>query len=72
MTFTSTQPGFKRLEDSEKLLRAIFPNYLSLEPCHSAPRLERFPIAAKTMGTKWGYLSGRHVALIRVCKALQV
>ncbi len=40
MTFIPTQTGFMRLEDSEKLLRAIFPNYPSLEPCHSAPRLE--------------------------------
>ncbi len=40
MTFIPTQTGFMRLEDSEKLLRAIFPNYPSLEPCHSGPRLE--------------------------------
>jgi hypothetical protein len=39
MTYIPTQTGFMRLEDSEKLLRAIFPNYPSLEPCHSAPRL---------------------------------
>jgi hypothetical protein len=38
--FIPTQTGFMRLEDSEKLLRAIFPNYPSLEPCHSAPCLE--------------------------------
>jgi hypothetical protein len=40
MTFIPTQSGFMRLEDSEKLLRAIFPNYPSLEPCCAAPRLE--------------------------------
>lgn len=40
MTFIPTQTGFMRLEDSAKLLRAIFPNYPSLEPCHSAPPLE--------------------------------
>jgi hypothetical protein len=40
MTFISTQTGFMRLEDSENLLRAIFPNYPSLEPCHSAAGLE--------------------------------
>jgi hypothetical protein len=40
MTFIPTQTGFMRLDDSEKLLRAIFPNYPSLEPCHPAPRLE--------------------------------
>jgi hypothetical protein len=40
MTFIPTQSGFMRLEDSEKLLLAVFPNYPSLEPCHPAPRLE--------------------------------
>jgi len=40
MTFIPTQTGFMRLEDSEKLLRAIFPNYPTLEPCHPAPALE--------------------------------
>jgi len=40
MTFVPTQTGFMRLEDSEKLLPATFPNYPSLEPCHSTPRLE--------------------------------
>ena len=35
-----TQTGFMRLQDSEQLLRVIFPNYPSLEPCRSAPRLE--------------------------------
>ena len=40
MTFIPTQTGFMRLEDSEKLLRAIFPNYPSLSPCHPAPGLE--------------------------------
>ena len=40
MTFIPTQTGFMRLEDSEKLLRAIFPNYPSLEPHYSAPPLE--------------------------------
>ena len=43
MTFLPTQTGFMRLQDSENLLRAIFPNYPSLEPCHSAPRLEPIP-----------------------------
>lgn len=40
MTFIPTQTGFMRLEDSARLLRSIFPNYPSLEPCHPAPRLE--------------------------------
>lgn len=40
MTYIPTQTGFMRLEDSEKLLRAIFPNYPNLEPRHPAPSLE--------------------------------
>jgi hypothetical protein len=40
MRFIPTQTGFMRLEDSEKLLRAIFPIYPGLMPYHSAPRLE--------------------------------
>jgi len=40
MTFIPTATGFMRLEDSERLLRAVFPNYPDLEPCHPAPRLE--------------------------------
>ncbi len=40
MTYIPTQSGFMSLEDSEKLLRAIFPNYPSLEPRYPAPALE--------------------------------
>jgi hypothetical protein len=40
MTYIPTQTGFMRLEDSEKLLGLIFPNYPNLEPRHPAPRLE--------------------------------
>jgi hypothetical protein len=40
MTYTPTQNGFMNLQDSEKLLRLIFPNYPSLEPCRPAPPLE--------------------------------
>ena len=40
MTYIPTQNGFMNLEDSEKLLRAIFPNYPSLEPRYAAPPLE--------------------------------
>ena len=47
MTYIPTQAGFMRLDDSEKLLRAIFPNYPSLVPCHSAPRLEPIPQGSK-------------------------
>jgi hypothetical protein len=47
MTFTPTQSGFMRLQDSEKLLRAIFPKYPSLEPRYPAPALEpMFPGSA--------------------------
>jgi hypothetical protein len=45
--FIPTQSGYMRVEDSQKLLRAIFPNYPSLEPCHSAPRLEPIPQGSK-------------------------
>jgi len=47
MTFLPTETGFMRLQDSETLLRAIFPNYPSLVPCHSAPRLEPIPQGGK-------------------------
>jgi hypothetical protein len=40
MTYIPTQTGFMRLEDSEKLLHVIFPNYPGLQPCCPAPRLE--------------------------------
>ena len=46
MTYIRTQSGFMNLEDSEKLLRAIFPNYPSLEPRYSAPALETIPQGA--------------------------
>jgi hypothetical protein len=47
MTFIPTQTGYMRLEDSKKLLRAIFPNYPGLVPCHSVPRLEPIPQDSK-------------------------
>jgi len=40
MTYIPTKAGFMRLEDSEKLLHATFPNYPALEPCCPPPRLE--------------------------------
>lgn len=43
MTYIPTKTGFMNLEDSAKLLRAIFPNYPTLIPCYPVPRLE--PIA---------------------------
>ena len=43
MTYIPTQTGFMNLEDSAKLLRAVFPNYPSLEPRYPAPLLEPTP-----------------------------
>jgi len=40
MTYIPTEKGFMRLEDSEKLLHVIFPNYPNLEPRYPAPCLE--------------------------------
>jgi len=40
MTYNPTRDGWMRMEDSARLLRAIFPNYPSLEPCYPAPLLE--------------------------------
>ena len=62
MTFIPTQSGFMNLEDSEKLLRAIFPNYPSLEPryrraksgtdCPGQRRSEQLAMFYITAGTK--------------------
>jgi hypothetical protein len=46
MNYIPTQTGFTKLEDSEKLLRAIFPNYPNLEPRYPAPALEPIPQAS--------------------------
>ena len=40
MTCIPTQAGFMQLQDSERLLRAIFPNYPQLQPCNPVPALE--------------------------------
>ena len=40
MTYIPTEKGFMRLEDSDRLLRLIFPNYPNLEPRYPAPALE--------------------------------
>jgi len=37
------------IEDSSRILRAIFPNYPELKPCHLAPTLE--PIAPFPVNT---------------------
>lgn len=52
MTFIPTQTGFMRLEDSEKLLRAIFPNYPSLQPGYPVPALEPIPQGSKDYGNE--------------------
>ena len=40
MTHIPNQNGFMNVEDSKKLLLAIFPNYPILLPCRPAPHLE--------------------------------
>jgi len=40
MTYMPTQAGFMQLQDSEKLLHAVFPNYPELQPCNPVPVLE--------------------------------
>ena len=45
MTYIPTPAGFMQLEDSASLLRAVFPNYPDLQPCHPVPLLK---VAAAT------------------------
>lgn len=45
MTYIPTQAGFMQLQDSARLLRAIFPNYPELQPCNPVPTLQ---VAAAT------------------------
>jgi hypothetical protein len=52
MKYIPTQTGFMRLEDSEKLLRAIFPNYPILEPRYPAPALEPIAQDSKDYGNE--------------------
>ena len=40
MTYIPTQAGFMQLQDSARLLRAVFPNYPELQPCNPMPVLE--------------------------------
>ena len=40
MTYIPTQAGFMQLQDSARLLRAVFPNYPELEPYNPVPVLE--------------------------------
>lgn len=71
-TFIPTQSGYMRLEDSHKLLLTIFPNYPSLEPCHSAPRLEPRPEGSEIYLSETGCLHASHVPHIIFRKAEQV
>ena len=43
MTCIPNNVGMVSIEDSHRILRAIFPNYPELKPCNPAPILE--PIA---------------------------
>ena len=40
MTYIPTQTAFMPLEDSARLLRAVFPNNPELLPCNPIPALE--------------------------------
>ena len=51
MNYIPTDSGFMVLEDSVRLLGAIFPNYPSLVPCHAAPALEPFSQLSALPGT---------------------
>ena len=43
MTYIPGSTGVVTIEDSQRILRAIFPRYPELTPCYPAPPLE--PIA---------------------------
>jgi len=40
MTYIPNNTGLLSIEDSRRILRAIFPNYPELRPCNPAPTLE--------------------------------
>jgi hypothetical protein len=40
MTYIPTEAGCTRLQDSARLLRAVYPNYPELQPCNPVPALE--------------------------------
>jgi hypothetical protein len=40
MTYTPTAAGMVSIQDSARILRAVFPNYPDLHPCHVSPILE--------------------------------
>jgi len=43
MTYIPGSTGMVTIEDSQRILRAIFPKYPELVPCNPAPNLE--PVA---------------------------
>jgi len=48
-TYVLNSAGMVSIEDSSRILRAIFPNYPELKPCHPAPTLD--PIAPSPINT---------------------
>lgn len=52
MTYAPNRVGMVSTEDSRRILRAIFPNYPDLTPCHPAPSLE--PVAPSPLTTGFG------------------
>ena len=46
MTYVPTESGFMQLQDSARLLRAVFPNYPELQPSHPVPVLEAGTVAS--------------------------
>jgi hypothetical protein len=46
MTYIPTQAGFMQLQDSARLLLAVFPNYPELQPCNPVPVFEVAPAAS--------------------------
>jgi len=49
MTYIPNNVGMVSIEDSRRILRAIFPNYPELQPRYTAPSLE--PIASSPVNT---------------------
>jgi hypothetical protein len=44
VTYIRTQAGFMQLQDSARLLRAVFPNCPELRPCSPVPVLVAAPV----------------------------
>jgi len=51
MTYIPNQAGMVSVEDSYRILRAIFPNYPDLTPCNPRPNLE--PLAPSVEKTRF-------------------